>query len=256
VHRAYAAGRPRPLRFFRSPSQGHAGASGPCQHVGRTDSGLTTLHLAKVRNLKRIVRTLHGIFLYSLIFVCTTLTRLLLLAQNKFKGISSAGRNLANGGRTNKAHEGLFSVCEASVSARPHKNRKQNSRYNTLIWFEIGVGPVQSRYRCGSGKLSPGADVGGVSPVPVQMWQRRASSSADVAGARSTPVQVWRGRAQSWCQRESVVLSPGADVTTCRAESRCRCGRGHSLLRRISSRTRPSLDSDSAAENASNWTGT
>jgi hypothetical protein len=204
--------------------------------------------------LKRI-RTLHGIFLY-LIFVCTTLTRLLLFAQNKFKGISSAGRNLANGGRTNKAHEGLFSVCEASVSARPHKDRKQNSRYNTLIWFEIGVGPVQSRYRCGSGKLSPGADVGGVSPVPVQMWQRRASSSADVAGARSAPVQVWRGRAQSWCQRESGELSPGADVTTCRAESRCRCGRGHSLLRRISSRTRPSLDSDSAAENASNWTGT
>ena len=29
----------------------------------------------------------------------------------------------------------------------------------------------QSRRRCGKGERSPGADVAGVSPVPVQMWQ-------------------------------------------------------------------------------------
>ena len=46
----------------------------------------------------------------------------------------------------------------------------------------LGVSPVvtqlrapraqaQSRRRCGGGEPSPGADVAGVSPVQVQMWQ-------------------------------------------------------------------------------------
>jgi hypothetical protein len=33
-------------------------------------------------------------------------------------------------------------------------------------------GEPQSRCRCGRGEPSPGSDVAGVSPVPVQMWQR------------------------------------------------------------------------------------
>jgi len=51
---------------------------------------------------------------------------------------------------------------------------------------------------------SPGADVGGVSLVPVQMWQRRAQSrcrcgrgelspGADVAAASPVPVPMWPG---------------------------------------------------------------
>jgi hypothetical protein len=39
----------------------------------------------------------------------------------------------------------------------------------------------QSRGTCGEGEPSPGADVAGVEPVPVQMWQGRAQS------------QMWRG---------------------------------------------------------------
>ena len=33
------------------------------------------------------------------------------------------------------------------------------------------VHPTQSQRRCGRGGPSPGADVAGVSPVPVQMWE-------------------------------------------------------------------------------------
>jgi hypothetical protein len=40
-----------------------------------------------------------------------------------------------------------------------------------------------ARCRCGRGEPSPGADVAGVSPVPVQMW----------AGASPVPVQMWAG---------------------------------------------------------------
>jgi hypothetical protein len=40
---------------------------------------------------------------------------------------------------------------------------------------------ARSRCRCGRGELSPGADVGGASPVPVQTWQRvRPSPGAAV----------------------------------------------------------------------------
>jgi hypothetical protein len=39
-----------------------------------------------------------------------------------------------------------------------------------------------------TGAVSPGADVAGVSPVPVQMWP-----GADVAGVSPVPVQMWPG---------------------------------------------------------------
>jgi hypothetical protein len=62
---------------------------------------------------------------------------------------------------------------------------------------------AQSRCRCGRDEPSPGADVGGMSPVPVQMRQGRAQSrcrcgrgepspGADVAGVGPIPVQMWQ----------------------------------------------------------------
>ena len=36
---------------------------------------------------------------------------------------------------------------------------------------EVYLQSGRSRCRCGSGETSPDADVAGVSPVPVQMWQ-------------------------------------------------------------------------------------
>jgi hypothetical protein len=41
-------------------------------------------------------------------------------------------------------------------------------------WTRLATCAV--RCRCGRGEPSPGADVAGASPVPVQMWQRRAQS--------------------------------------------------------------------------------
>ena len=63
---------------------------------------------------------------------------------------------------------------------------------------------AQSRCRCGRGEPSPGADVAGVSPVLVQMWQGRAPSqpscgrgepspSPVVAGASPVPAQLGQG---------------------------------------------------------------
>ena len=40
-----------------------------------------------------------------------------------------------------------------------------------LSTSEAQASPGRSRCRCGSAEPSPGADVGGVSPVPVQMWE-------------------------------------------------------------------------------------
>ena len=48
------------------------------------------------------------------------------------------------------------------------------------------------RCRCGSGEPSPGADVEGVSPVPVQMWQGRAQSRCRWRGVSAVPVQMWQ----------------------------------------------------------------
>jgi hypothetical protein len=44
---------------------------------------------------------------------------------------------------------------------------------------------------------SPGADVGGASPVPVQMWAGRVQSRCRCG---RVPVQMWAGRAQSRCR--------------------------------------------------------
>ncbi len=69
--------------------------------------------------------------------------------------------------------------------------------------------------RCvGRGEPSPGADVAGVSPVPVQMWQGRAQSRRRCGRGEPSPgADVWTG------------VSP-VPVQMCgqgRAQSRCRC---------------------------------
>ncbi len=54
---------------------------------------------------------------------------------------------------------------------------------------------AQSRRRCGRGGPSPGADVGGVGPVPAEMWRRYGrdgpSPGADVGGVGPVPAQTW-----------------------------------------------------------------
>jgi hypothetical protein len=50
---------------------------------------------------------------------------------------------------------------------------------------------TQSRRRCGQGEPSPGADVGVVSPVPVQMWQE----------ASAVPAQTWQTTFQPAARR-------------------------------------------------------
>ena len=49
------------------------------------------------------------------------------------------------------------------------------------------AGRAQSRRRCGRGEPSPDADVGGVSPVPTQMW----------AAVSPVPAQRWTGQVKS-----------------------------------------------------------
>ncbi len=82
----------------------------------------------------------------------------------------------------------------------------------------------QSRRKCGSGELRPGADVAGgepgpganvaaVSSVPAQMWQGVSPVPAQMwQGVSPVPVQMWQGGAQSRCRCGSGELSPGADV--------------------------------------------
>jgi hypothetical protein len=119
------------------------------------------------------------------------------------------------------------------------------------------VRPTQSRRRCGRGGPSPGADVGGVGPVPMQMWQGWAQSwcrcgrgepspGADVGGVGPVLMQMWQGWAQSWCRCGRGGPSPGADVggvspvpvhdvgwdpKRARALLRCRGARGCRLCR-------------------------
>ena len=52
------------------------------------------------------------------------------------------------------------------------------------LCVQMWQGRGQSRCRCGGGEPSPGADVGGVSPVPVQMWAGRAQSRRRWGAAR------------------------------------------------------------------------
>jgi hypothetical protein len=57
------------------------------------------------------------------------------------------------------------------------------------------VHPTQSQRRCGRGGPSPGADVAGVSPVPVQMWERWALRCRGACRCRLPHTLRMRGRA-------------------------------------------------------------
>jgi hypothetical protein len=93
------------------------------------------------------------------------------------------------------------SACAVGLRRRPAPSacavglrRPQSalqSRCNAWACASYESACVKSRCRCGRGEPSPGADVAGVSPVPVQMWQ---------------------GRGQSRCRCGKVEASPGADV--------------------------------------------
>jgi hypothetical protein len=63
------------------------------------------------------------------------------------------------------------SVCRLTASALPGGGW----RYVSSSSSGCTCGP-QSRCRCERGKPSPGADVGVMGPVPVQMWERWAQS--------------------------------------------------------------------------------
>jgi hypothetical protein len=73
----------------------------------------------------------------------------------------------------------------------------------TIHLASIDLGQVRA-----SEYVSPGADVAGVSPVPVQMWQGRAQSrcrcgrgepspGADVAEVSLVPMRMWQGQPQA-----------------------------------------------------------
>jgi hypothetical protein len=140
---------------------------------------------------------------------------------------------------SNKLHRFLVA---RPVSPRSHSSKQQPSGADALAtvkWLSVfwamligvkaqvspgadvgGVGPVpvqmwegwaQSRRRCGRGEPSPGADVAGVSPVPMQMWQGKPSPGADVEGVSPVPVQMWKARL---CRRHSSWPRARGSVTT------------------------------------------
>ncbi len=74
----------------------------------------------------------------------------------------------------------------------------ENMRSELVV---IMAGEPRSRCRCGKGAPGPGADVGGVSPVPAQMWVGRAPGQSLRRCGRE-------GRAESRrrCESESLAL--------------------------------------------------
>ncbi len=127
--------------------------------------------------------------------------------------------------RPSRAHTCAIQLVAAAALRRPRALLRPKPQH-----AHADHGPMlrgESRCRCGRGEPSPGADVAGVRPVPVQMGQCcEASPGADVAGARPVPVQMWQGRAplvpvQMWAGASAVPVqmwagaspfSPGADV--------------------------------------------
>ena len=66
--------------------------------------------------------------------------------------------------------------------------------YPLIHLLQHGPGASSSEDTDGEDRMRPGADVRGVSPVPVQVSQAgEPSPGADVAGASPVPVQMWQG---------------------------------------------------------------
>ncbi len=83
-------------------------------------------------------------------------------------------------------------ATEAVTAARAEVGASANAaRYPVRV--QMWQPGAQSRRRCGTGEPSPGADVAGGSPVPVQMCTGEPSPGADVAGVSPVPAQMWHG---------------------------------------------------------------
>ena len=140
-----------------------------------------------------------------------------------------------------EAHAGEEGGSAAAAPAKKVKRKRKPTDSGSGAHVEASVG--------GDGMvLTPIAGVAGASPVPVQMWQRRAQSrcrcgrgerspGADVAGASSVPVQMWQGWAQSRCRCGSGEPSPGR-----------RCGRGRA-------KSRPQMRPGASAVPVQMWQG-
>jgi hypothetical protein len=59
---------------------------------------------------------------------------------------------------------------QAGAAAPRGRQRGIVSALQRTVPAQMWAGGAQSRRRCGRGEPSPGADVGGGSPVPAQMW--------------------------------------------------------------------------------------
>jgi hypothetical protein len=65
---------------------------------------------------------------------------------------------------------------QAGAAAPRGRQRGIVSALQRTVPAQMWAGGAQSRRRCGRGEPSPGADVGGGSPVPAQMWAGGAQS--------------------------------------------------------------------------------
>jgi hypothetical protein len=102
----------------------------------------------------------------------------------------------------------IATALRASVSGAARSHVRRDRRGEVWIGRAAGVGealldavvrrrraPCRARRRCGRGEPSPGADVGGVSPVPAQMW----------AGELRTPCRYGNGGTSSGDPRPCAV---------------------------------------------------
>ena len=90
----------------------------------------------------------------------------------------------------------LSPPCSAADAAR--SLTPCSTRHPTALQLH----PVPAWCRCGTGEPGPGADVAGVSPVPVQTWQGRASlrtalSTLPIVAVLLAAGEAVRGRGQA-----------------------------------------------------------
>ena len=102
-----------------------------------------------------------------------------------------------------RPHTCAGSICAAAAAGSALLcGRYKAFMQNSLVQHDLRtssleelVHPTQSQRRCGRGGPSPGADVAGVSPVPVQMWERWALRCRGACRCRLPHTLRMRGRA-------------------------------------------------------------
>jgi hypothetical protein len=95
----------------------------------------------------------------------------------------------------------------------------------------------QSRCRCGSGGLSPGADVAGLSPVPAQMWPRGRAQSRCRRGRGAPPRTILRcggdlldrGHVALRQRQPAPVRTKASSMALKRTRTRAMCRRARAL---------------------------